>query len=229
MICVSIAAPDMKAMLEGIRKGRKVADILELRVDGLEDPDLFRLIEAARPLKVIVTNRSAGEGGLFSGLEGERVEILREAIYFGADYVDLEWQTAKPFREKLISEKGGSKIIFSYHDFQGTPPAGKLVNKMRAMSKSGADIVKIVTMATSPDDNLTLLSLLPIGRKQHIPLITFCMGEMGKISRLATLVLGGFLTYASLGTGKETAPGQISAPALVQMVKLMGLCYAENR
>jgi 3-dehydroquinate dehydratase type I len=78
-------------------------------------------------------------------------------------------------------------------------------------------------MATSPDDNITLLSLLGWARQQKFPLIAFCMGEMGKISRLATLALGGYMTYASPGRGRETAPGQISAFTLRQIMDQMGL------
>ncbi len=210
-------------MLAAVRKGQKAADAIELRLDGVKDPEPATLIGAARPKKVVVTNRSAKEGGLFTGTEAERIDSLAQAIALGADYIDVEWRTAAPAREKLLLKKGKTKVIFSYHHFTHTPSKRSLLNILKSMREDGADIAKIVTMATSPDDNITLLSLLGWARSHNFPLIAFCMGEMGKISRLATLPLGGYMTYASLGRGKETAPGQISALTLRRISEQMGL------
>lgn len=223
MICVAISAPTMSGMLAAVKKGRKVADAIELRLDGLKDTKLATLIEAARPRKVVVTNRTAKEGGLFTGKEAERIDSLAEAMTLGADYIDIEWRTAVPLREKLVSKRGKTKVIFSYHCFTHTPSRRSLLNILKAMHADGADIAKIVTMATLPDDNITLLSLLSWARQQGFPLIAFCLGEIGKISRLATLALGGYMTYASLASGQETAPGQISASTLRQITEQMGL------
>lgn len=224
MICVSISAPTMSSMLAAIKKGQKVADVMELRLDGLKHPQMSRLLEAVRPKKIVVTNRSAREGGLFRGREEERIDSLAEALALGADYIDIEWQTAARAKKRLLSQKGKGKVIFSYHHFTRTPAKRSLLKVLRSMRAEGADIGKIVTMATSPDDNITLLSLLGWARREGFPLIAFCMGEIGKISRLATLALGGYMTYASLKPGQETAPGQISAAALRQITRQMGLC-----
>jgi 3-dehydroquinate dehydratase len=35
------------------------------------------------------------------------------------------------------------------------------------------------------------------------------MGEEGKLSRITTLLLGGFMTYAALDEQQATAPGQL--------------------
>lgn len=225
MICVSVFAPHMAEMLKEIRSAKKVADVIELRLDGLAGPDIARLINTCRPLPVVVTNRSTKEGGRFNGPEKERLGILAQAVSLGADFIDLEWGTAKPYRDELLSQKGSTSVIFSYHDFAGTPPEGYLRNKLRVMWKGGADVAKIVTMAKSPQDNLRILGLMSFADSLDLPLTAFCMGEQGKISRLACLSLGGFMTYASVGTGKETAPGQISAANLKEAVQLLGLSY----
>jgi 3-dehydroquinate dehydratase len=42
---------------------------------------------------------------------------------------------------------------------------------------------------------------------------------MGMVSRLATLRLGGFMTYASPDGGDESAPGQMEVSTLRVMLK----------
>jgi 3-dehydroquinate dehydratase len=44
------------------------------------------------------------------------------------------------------------------------------------------------------------------------------MGAIGKISRLATTKLGGYMTYAAPDGGKETAPGQIPVSVIRDML-----------
>ncbi len=49
----------------------------------------------------------------------------------------------------------------------------------------------------------------------------FCMGEAGRISRLVTLYLGGYMTYACLSDAQATAPGQIAARRLQEITALL--------
>lgn len=53
-----------------------------------------------------------------------------------------------------------TKIILSSHNFKETPPAEELHARAAAMRESGADIVKIATMANDITDAATVLSLL---------------------------------------------------------------------
>jgi hypothetical protein len=53
-----------------------------------------------------------------------------------------------------------TKIILSSHNFQETPPADQLQARAEAMWDSGADIVKIATMANDITDSAAVLSLL---------------------------------------------------------------------
>ena len=65
----------------------------------------------------------------------------------------------------------------------------------------------MVTTATSVDDNLTTLTLCA-GRAQARS-ISFCMGELGTVSRVVSMRLGAPLAYASL-PNEAVAPGQLS-------------------
>lgn len=53
-----------------------------------------------------------------------------------------------------------TKIILSNHNFQETPSAAELQARAAAMWDSGADIVKIATMANDITDSAAVLSLL---------------------------------------------------------------------
>jgi 3-dehydroquinate dehydratase-1/3-dehydroquinate dehydratase/shikimate dehydrogenase len=47
------------------------------------------------------------------------------------------------------------------------------------------------------------------------------MGRPGVISRLATLELGGYMTYCAASDNEATAPGQLSVVTLRQINSLM--------
>jgi 3-dehydroquinate dehydratase/shikimate dehydrogenase len=53
-----------------------------------------------------------------------------------------------------------TKIILSNHNFKETPSAAELQARAEAMWDSGADIVKIATMANDITDSAAVLSLL---------------------------------------------------------------------
>ncbi len=187
------------------------ADLIEVRLDALEDTanlDLPGLVRQS-PLPLIFTNRSRDEGGSFHGSEMERLDLLSEAIRAGASHIDIELRTAPELRTPLIREARGSgtKVIVSFHDFAGTPDKKKLDEILGQALAAGADIPKIVTMANSPEDVQTVLSLYSGWQGQSI--IAFCMGSQGRISRLACLALGAYLTFASPSFASGTAPGQI--------------------
>jgi len=71
--------------------------------------------------------------------------------------------------------------------------------------------VKIVTYANDITDNIRIFELL---KSAKVPTISFCMGELGYISRILISKFGGFLTFASLEKGKESAPGQLTISEL---------------
>jgi len=81
-----------------------------------------------------------------------------------------------------------------------------------------SDIVKIVTRAETWADNLRVLELIPKAHNLGIRIIAFCMGPMGRISRVVSHMMGGYLTFASLEQGEESADGQMT---VTEMKKIM--------
>lgn len=199
MICIPITARQNSEAIAELKKASKLADIIELRIDYIETPDLEALLkEKTKP--VIVTNRPKNQGGMFSGSEENRISLLKKAASLKADYIDIEHDCVE-----AITDIGDTKLIVSYHDFDKTP--GNIVEIHNSLTKSGADIAKLVTFANDIDDNFKVFDIL---NKTDFPTIAFCMGEFGQISRILSPVFGGKLTFASLAQGKESAPGQLT-------------------
>lgn len=222
MICVPIASTGADEALEKMRRASPLADIIELRVDRMPDVDLQKLL-AARCKPVIVTNRRREEGGGFAGTEEQRVELLKEAVRLGADYVDIEAATdpglKKGLRETLVGSR--SQLIVSWHDFSGTPSAEFLRAKLSACMAESPAIVKIVTLASVTADCLRLLDLIPCARQQGQAIIAFCMGRPGMISRIMAPMLGSLFSYASLEPKEASAPGQLTLRQMKEIYRSM--------
>jgi 3-dehydroquinate dehydratase type I len=78
-----------------------------------------------------------------------------------------------------------------------------------------------VTTAKRMEDNLTALNFTSAASSKA-KLVCFCMGELGKVSRLLSPLFGGFFTFASLERGSETASGQITIQKMKSTYALLG-------
>ena len=225
MICVPVMAETNREAMGRMKKGFALADVVELRIDRIHRPDLSLLV-GAREGALLVTNRRKKEGGFFEGSEKDRVDLLVEAAKRGADFVDIEAGTGESLIGRLASEirrkAGAVKMIVSHHDFQGTPSWAGLVRRFNSCRSFGAHAVKIVTYAHSAEDNLRLLRLIPRALAEGQPIIAFCMGPRGRVSRLLAPLLGSLITYASLRKGAESAPGQWTVAETRKMMAILG-------
>ncbi len=201
MICVTLGSKRHKMLIAEHRNlADRGAELIELRVDwvprGLR---LDRLLKD-RPTPVVVTCRRPEDGGRFSDSEEKRQMILREAIIAGAEYVDLESDIAGS-----IPRYGKTQRIISHHDFEKTPDDLEEIHAK--LCECDPDIVKIVTMANSPLDNIRMLKLV---QNAKVPTIGFCMGEYGVVSRILCGKYGSPFTYATFNKDRVMAPGQLS-------------------
>ncbi|MEW6185127.1 MAG: type I 3-dehydroquinate dehydratase [Thermodesulfobacteriota bacterium] len=223
-LCIPITASSNAEARKKIQQGLALAPILELRIDGIPHPDLKGFL-SRRKGEILVTNRMREEGGRFSGSERERVDLLKKAVALGCNYVDLELRTSRELRSQLKNEiaahKGRTRLILSYHNLTKTPGIQGLRKKLEEGQKAGADIVKIVPLARGMEDNLKVLSLIPMARKQGMVIIAFCMGALGKISRVMAPLLGSYLTYVSLSKGQESAPGQLTVGEMKRITQIL--------
>jgi 3-dehydroquinate dehydratase type I len=234
MICIPVVARTTEEAVVQMGQIARLADIVELRIDQIEDVDLKQLLNGKRTgQRILVTNRRQAEGGSFVGSEHERVALLMEAVALGADYVDIEAQTEKRLLKELIAQierhHRRAKWIISDHDFSGTPSERALLKRFETCSRTGADIVKIVTFAHTAEDNLRVLSLIPFAREKGRAIIALCMGEQGRISRVMAPLLGSYLSYASLGKGRESAPGQMTIEEMRKILEILTSTGTQER
>jgi len=217
-ICVPIIAGNNREAGRKMARASILAEMVELRLDLMESfaiPDLVR----GSPGPVMVTYRSEREGGRGSAGVDTRIAYLQEAVEAGADFVDLEYRLPRVSRSKILRNHGSSKIILSAHFVKGTPSFAVLKNRLVKMADEGAEVIKMVTLAKISTDNLRTLALIPEAKKLGVELITFCMGPLGRISRVASLLMGGYLTFAALEPGEATAAGQIPVREMKKMLK----------
>lgn len=180
------------------------ADLVEIRLDSLEEPlDLPALLAARGDLPVVATLRPRDQGGRSELDAGERLKVLLRAAEHGAQFVDVEWDAATP--EAVAALKAaGARVIVSRHDFAGMPP-GLADEWWPDLARRGADVVKVVGTARGMLDCLPVFRVL---KQADRPTIAIAMGEAG----IPTRILGlreeqCLLSYASLG--EATAPGQV--------------------
>ncbi len=204
-IALALHAGTTDEMLRALEAQAGAADLVELRIDGMTECDLPRLLRE-RPCPVIVTCRAAWEGGAFRGDEAERVGLLLEAAALGAEHID--WELAAPTAPPASGSLGGTRVIRSAHDFAGVPDMAALYERCVA---AGADIAKMVGFAHDALDALAALRTL---RAADTPTIALAMGEAGLVSRILAIRYRAYLTFVSPNDRAGTAPGQISADAL---------------
>jgi 3-dehydroquinate dehydratase I len=224
-ICVSIAGKDLQQTMARAAALADRGDIIEIRLDLMKQPAVAPFLSHI-DLPLLFTCRAAWEGGRYTGSESARLDLLAEAVRGGAAYVDLELLAPTQSWTKMHDSRAAAsgsptKLICSWHDFSRTPAREELQGRLESMRHSGADIGKIVTMAHDFRDVLRVLSLQELASQMSFPLIAFCMGEAGRISRLATNALGGYMTYCTDEDGEQTAPGQISVDTMRRIQRLM--------
>ncbi len=225
MICISVFGKDQEEVLRRLEAANGLCDIIEIRLDLIKKRDsldlgtLFK--KSKRPL--IATNRAFWEGGSFNGPEEERIGLLIDALESGFPYVDIEYKTEIRHIEHLLKSatEKGARVILSYHNFEETEDSQALLALFDKMSSLNPHIIKIVTMAKKEQDFLNLIPLFTRAKDKDLKIISFCMGEKGKFSRLFCLYLGSFLSFSALDEDALSAPGQIPISNFKKILTLL--------
>ena len=207
---MAIPVTDVRSAVSNAEKAAKLgANFIEFRIDYAENPfevDLDLLLKAVN-IPIILTARELSQGGQYDFEESARINLLRKCILVKPQYLDIESIIPKNKLKELLKLAKNNKVnlICSYHDFKKTSPADVLQEKIDEIASIGFKYIKIVCLATELNDNAIMLSLLQ--KTREFKLISFCMGQLGIISRVISPLLGSYFTYASIID--QTAPGQV--------------------
>ncbi|KAJ2663327.1 3-dehydroquinate dehydratase (3-dehydroquinase) [Coemansia sp. RSA 1200] len=244
---VSLTAPDVRdylpAKLSQLVAG---AHAIELRVDlllgaapfvgadladaGVQDAFVhyahrqFTVLRHSSSLPVVFTVRTEPQGGAFpADSDPLRVRLLRSAIQWGAEYIDVEVDAATA--AEVYAARQNSLVIASYHDVTGkqlrwNEAEREFADEMLVRARSCGDIAKLISVAQTWADNLACQRFLQQHHSVEKPVIALNMGYLGQLSRVLcpclTPVTHPLLTSAA-------APGQISVKQINEARFLGGL------
>ena len=237
-ICVPLVGrtkTEILAQANQIKQSQRSSaiDMVELRGDYLDILSDYEqldslLAETAEilPEKVLLfTIRSEAEGGEKLAFTTPTIydinqHVIGQAV---ADMVDIELFSGAEQAKALINlaKEKGVKIIMSNHDFQTTPDAATIVNRLRSMQDLGADVVKIAVMPENKMHVVNLLAATAMMQEAYaeVPVVTMSMGKMGAISRISGQVFGSAITFASFA--EASAPGQIPVEKMDEALALI--------
>ena len=189
------------------------AEALELRADLLVDPAQVRAaltaVRAASSLPLLLTYRSATEGGKGAGHGQGYEDYLASLLQLRPAVAAVDIEMACPASKALVAEAkaGGYDVVGSCHDFTATPSAAQIAEKLAQITAAGADITKVAYMPRTAQDVAALRHAAHdfAGAYPHQPLIAISMGQLGAPSRTD---LANCLTFATIADGAASAPGQ---------------------
>lgn len=206
------------------------ADLVELRVDLIDDVAAVEaFLQTHDSGRIIVTLRSADEGGAWDGEDAEKIAILERLGLLLPGYIDCElalWERSANLRQKIglvcdteVDSASGSasrsdasdilrrknQLILSVHDFNG-------MSALTARSDALLAAPGIAKIAVTPRDAGDSFQLLEWLRESSTRkrIIAIGMGDTGVCTRVLARKFGGWLSFAALEDGKSSAPGQVT-------------------
>ncbi len=229
VICASIKGNYPDDILRKVEMANG-SDIIEIRLDGFpisvsESKRLLRSIKQRTDKPILITNRMGAEGGTFAGSEHERINIIKEVIFF-ADAIDIELRTDEYLRKEIIDicKERRKTTIISYHDLQTSHSVEEISFIFQRIIESGANIAKVAVVANVLEDVLNLLIATYQIKKTHsIPIVSIPIGEKWKSGRLASLFFGSSIFYCSVDEMSGTAPGQLTVEDASEILRRLGL------
>ena len=215
-ICVSVCAETADEMLEQIKRAEKLADVIEIRLDCIESKQIHKaltFLASKKPL--LLTYRPKEQGGKLEADLFNREIFWTAFVINGTNDVRKLWFDYEHDLTNL-QKVSNPVTIRSFHDFAGVP---ENLNEIYANLFADSEIAKIAVQANDITDTIPIWNLLEKAKSENKKIIPIAMGEAGKWTRILGLAHGAFMTYASLESGSETAPGQVSATDLIEVYR----------
>jgi 3-dehydroquinate dehydratase type I len=215
-ICTVVTGKNIDEFINNLKIISKDSTLLELRIDYIDNiskADVeFILDQLDMSKKYIFTCRHKSQGGNFIGSHDQQKLFLNLALNRNINYIDIDFDI---YQKINLHKNSFTKFIISYHNFDNTPNYDKLIEILQIMRSTDADIYKFATQVNNNLDNNIIFKLL-INKNSQEEIIALGMGELGKITRIITPLIGGYLTFASVGES-NSAPGQIDISELKEI------------
>lgn len=228
-IAVSITGKTEKEILDIINTiDKEKVEIVEWRADFFREIlDQKRVLEVLKSIRellvdipIIFTFRRESESGETTISIDEYINLNKAVAKSKlVDLIDIEVFSINKETECLIEiiQKYGVYVIGSNHDFLKTPSKEEMIQRLKSIEETGADILKLAVMAKTSEDVLRLLdvtnSIKTLSKKQ---LIAISMGDLGTMSRISGEKFGSCITFAALDMA--SAPGQLSVDKLFEIL-----------
>jgi 3-dehydroquinate dehydratase / shikimate dehydrogenase len=225
-ICVSVCAKTAEDLIEQIKRAEEFADVIEIRFDCLnqsESDDFLRRFDRKEYSSLFLTTFRATEQGGNQNLSFTQREDfwLHTHIFEFTDWADIEEDISAQALKNLWGDNVFAKFIKSAHDFNGVPnDLSEIYERLKA---TYCDVIKLAVQTENICDTISIWKLLERAKSENKDFIPIAMSEAGKWTRILGLAHGAFMTYASLDSGSETAPGQISAADLRDVYRVKNL------
>ena len=234
-ICVPIVGRTRNEIIDEAKEILALpADLVEWREDWFEDVFDFEQVESVlnslreilgkKP--VLFTFRTAKEGGERAIEDITYIALNKVAAESGkVDLLDVELFAGDTVVDEVlnIAHQNHVKVIASNHDFEKTPSKEEMISRLQKMEEMGADILKIAVMPKSSKDVLTLLSTTEeMHELTEKPVVTMSMSDIGVVSRVSGELFGSAITFGA--AGKASAPGQIPAEELRNVLEILHYC-----
>ena len=201
LVCLTLTGSTLSENIAMIECYRKYIDLVELRVDFLEENErlYIRNFPAMAGLPCILTIRRKIDGGKFDEGEAARTVLFARAMAFADQnsnknfaYVDFE----EDFHVPSLQDSAfafGTRVIRSVHDMKN--PITDIVAKVNSLRTTGYEIPKIAFMPKTLSD---VTNLFQQAKKLNSSEQILCaMGPLGTPSRILSAKTHSFLTYTS--------------------------------
>ncbi|MFQ9924852.1 MAG: type I 3-dehydroquinate dehydratase [Beduini sp.] len=229
-ICVPLIAKDKEELQSELNALKDVYyDLIEWRIDHYEkveeESELLAALELIRKQVpdciLLVTFRTIYEGG--NKITERYFDIYRSLLESQQiDLIDVEFSRGDELFTRILklAHQHHVGVIASYHDFSQTPSKKEMMACFEKMKTLRADIFKLAVMPKNIEDVLALLEITYKANERFTqPIITMSMSKLGFVTRAVGELFGSAVTF---GSGQQaSAPGQISANQLHQLLELM--------
>ncbi len=199
MICISVTPESRQLAKVDIYNAANQCDLVEVCLDRLaKEPDVKDMISGCKK-PVLISCRPPQEGGKFDGTEDERMQLLRQAILAGPDYIELD-----PASAMKIPRFGKTQRVVSFASL--TRPLNDVEEAFDEATRCKADIVKFTWPTEILESAWPLLAV--VSQKRLLPVVGLGLGRCGLTFSLLGRKYGSPWIYAALEKGMEAFPGQ---------------------